>query len=277
MRSMYLRFCLIGILFCTFLSITAQTSEWINLHKGNVAFKSGDMATAEKAYRQALKENPRNARAAFNLGDVYLSNKDAQNALKYYSSAAKLEKSKVVRAMAYHNMGYIHQVSKNYDRAIGYYKEAPAQQSGRQRHALQLSPLPKTEEAGRSKQTEQPKEQPTPTILTNHPARGKTRSNRIKNNSLKITNRLRIRHPTPVCRKTMRNSCSTYLDSQSSKPVERWKTHNILVQNSSTKLVTHNECHRKHYGAHTFPIYPCFTSAFCASAIAVYCPNTVTR
>lgn len=124
MRSMYLRFCLIGILFCTFLSITAQTSEWINLHKGNVAFKSGDMATAEKAYRQALKENPRNARAAFNLGDVYLSNKDAQNALKYYSSAAKLEKSKVVRAMAYHNMGYIHQVSKNYDRAIGYYKEA---------------------------------------------------------------------------------------------------------------------------------------------------------
>lgn len=124
MRSMYLRFCLIGILFCTFLSIKAQTSEWINLHKGNVAFKSGDMATAEKAYRQVLKENPRNARAAFNLGDVYLSNKDAQNALKYYSSAAKLEKSKVVRAMAYHNMGYIHQVSKNYDRAIGYYKEA---------------------------------------------------------------------------------------------------------------------------------------------------------
>ena len=57
MRSMYLRFCLIGILFCTFLSITAQTSEWINLHKGNVAFKSGDMATAEKAYRQALKES----------------------------------------------------------------------------------------------------------------------------------------------------------------------------------------------------------------------------
>ena len=52
---------------------TAQTPEWINLHKGNSAFKAGDMSTAEKAYRQALKANPHSARAAFNLGDVYLN------------------------------------------------------------------------------------------------------------------------------------------------------------------------------------------------------------
>ena len=82
------------------------------------------MSTAEKAYRQALKANPRSARAAFNLGDVYLNKKDAQNALKFYEQAAKQEKSKLVRAMAYHNMGYIHHVAKEYDRAINYYKDA---------------------------------------------------------------------------------------------------------------------------------------------------------
>ena len=118
MTTIYLRLCLIGLLLCSVLTNTAQTPEWINLHKGNSAFKAGDMSTAEKAYRQALKANPHSARAAFNLGDVYLNKKDAQNALKFYEQAAKQEKSKLVRAMAYHNMGYIHHVAKEYDRAI---------------------------------------------------------------------------------------------------------------------------------------------------------------
>ena len=124
MTTIYLRLCLIGLLLCSVLTNTAQTPEWINLHKGNSAFKAGDMSTAEKAYRQALKANPHSARAAFNLGDVYLNKKDAQNALKFYERAAKQEKSKLVRAMAYHNMGYIHHVAKEYDRAINYYKDA---------------------------------------------------------------------------------------------------------------------------------------------------------
>ena len=119
MKTIYLRLCLIGLLLCSVLTNTAQTPEWINLHKGNSAFKAGDMSTAEKAYRQALKANPHSARAAFNLGDVYLNKKDAQNALKFYEQAAKQEKSKLVRAM-----GYIHHVAKEYDRAINYYKDA---------------------------------------------------------------------------------------------------------------------------------------------------------
>ena len=112
MKTIYLRLCLIGLLLCSVLTNTAQTPEWINLHKGNSAFKAGDMSTAEKAYRQALKANPHSARAAFNLGDVYLNKKDAQNALKFYEQAAKQEKSKLVRAMAYHNMGY-KRINKN--------------------------------------------------------------------------------------------------------------------------------------------------------------------
>ena len=124
MTTIYLRLCLIGLFLCSVLTNTAQTPEWINLHKGNSAFKAGNMSTAEKAYLRALKANPRSARAAFNLGDVYLNKKDAQNALKFYEQAAKQEKSKLVRAMAYHNMGYIHHVAKEYDRAINYYKDA---------------------------------------------------------------------------------------------------------------------------------------------------------
>lgn len=124
MKSLYLRLCLIGLFLCSVLTNTAQTPEWINLHRGNTAFKAGDMSGAEKAYRQALKANARSARAAFNLGDVYLSKKDAQNALKYYEAAALQEKTRLVRAMAYHNMGYIHHVAQDYTRAIDYYKEA---------------------------------------------------------------------------------------------------------------------------------------------------------
>ena len=136
MTTIYLRLCLIGLFLCSVLTNTAQTPEWINLHKGNSAFKAGNMSTAEKAYRQALKANPRSARAAFNLGDVYLNKKDAQNALKFYEQAAKQEKSKLVRAMAYHNMGYIHHVAKEYDRAINYYKDALRNNPEGRRHAL---------------------------------------------------------------------------------------------------------------------------------------------
>ncbi len=124
MTTIYLRLCLIGLFLCSVLTNTAQTPEWINLHKGNSAFKAGNMSTAEKAYRQALKANPRSARAAFNLGDVYLNKKDAQNALKFYEQAAKQEKSKLVRAMAYHNIGTICQRHQLYGDAIKAYQEA---------------------------------------------------------------------------------------------------------------------------------------------------------
>lgn len=57
------------------LQAAAQSAEWRHLHQGNRAFMRGDYKTAEVEYRNAQKLNPRSARAAFNLGDVYMAQK----------------------------------------------------------------------------------------------------------------------------------------------------------------------------------------------------------
>ena len=196
MTTIYLRLCLIGLFLCSVLTNTAQTPEWINLHKGNSAFKAGNMSTAEKAYRQALKANPRSARAAFNLGDVYLNKKDAQNALKFYEQAAKQEKSKLVRAMAYHNMGYIHHVAKEYDRAINYYKDALRNnpKDDDTRYNLVLCQKQKKQE-DQQKQNENKNDK---------------QSNKISSKLLKMNGKSRTNSPIPAYQRKMLNSCSIF-------------------------------------------------------------------
>lgn len=103
---------------------SAQSKEYTLLHQGNRAYQRGEWAKAEQFYRKALEVNPRNARAMFNLGDAYLSQKNNKEALDWFGKAAKTESNKTVKAMAYHNMGYIHQTDKEYDKAIDDYKNA---------------------------------------------------------------------------------------------------------------------------------------------------------
>lgn len=104
--------------------VPAQTAEWRHLHQGNRAFMKGDYKTAELEYRSAQRINPRSARAAFNLGDVYLAQKNPQAALEQYQAAAKGETNKYLKALSYHNVGVVYHLNKQYDKAIDFYKEA---------------------------------------------------------------------------------------------------------------------------------------------------------
>ncbi len=74
-------------------STYAQNAEWRHIHQGNRAFVKGDYKTAEFEYRAAQKLNPQSARAAFNLGDVYLAQRNMQAALEQYQVAASLAAS----------------------------------------------------------------------------------------------------------------------------------------------------------------------------------------
>lgn len=102
----------------------AQTAAYRQVRQGNRLFMKHDYKGAEKAYLQALQSEPRNGRIRFNLGDTYMAEDNQQEALKQFAEAAKTEKNKTVKAMAFHNMGYIHHKKKEYDKAIDYYKEA---------------------------------------------------------------------------------------------------------------------------------------------------------
>ena len=102
----------------------AQTAAYRQVRQGNRLFMKHDYKGAEKAYLQALQSEPRNGRIRFNLGDTYMAEENQQEALKQFAEAAKTEKNKTVKAMAFHNMGYIHHKKEEYDKAIDYYKEA---------------------------------------------------------------------------------------------------------------------------------------------------------
>lgn len=116
---------IILFLFCFIaLHAAAQSAEWRHLHQGNRAFMRGDYKTAEVEYRNAQKLNPRSARAAFNLGDVYMAQKNIQAALEQYQIAAKGESNKYLRALSYHNVGVAYHLNKQFDKAIDFYKEA---------------------------------------------------------------------------------------------------------------------------------------------------------
>lgn len=117
-------FLIVAGLFINITIMKSQTADWVHLHEGNRHFKNGNYTNAETSYRKALKENSKNGRALFNLGDTYLAQNNPHDAMKMYQEAANSEDNKIFKAMAYHNMGYIYHKNNQYKEAIEYYKEA---------------------------------------------------------------------------------------------------------------------------------------------------------
>lgn len=101
----------------------AQTDRQY-VRDGNKAFRAGDYANAEVAYRKAVEKKPRNPQAVFNLGNALFAQKKDSAAVQQYEQAAKLETNPKRRAMSYHNIGVVCQSHKMYSEAIDAYKEA---------------------------------------------------------------------------------------------------------------------------------------------------------
>lgn len=132
------RFNLFGIFFMLmFYSATmkchAQTNEYKLIHQGNASFHAKQYDKAQTYYMKALKVNPHNTRAIFNLADTYLAKDNAQAADSLYNIVSQQEKNRQIKSMAMHNRGYIRQVQalhnpKQQDQllrmAIDHYKQA---------------------------------------------------------------------------------------------------------------------------------------------------------
>lgn len=153
----------------------AQNAEYRLMHQGNIEFKARRYARAAACYMQVLKRNPDNARAVFNLADAYLAQGNAQAADSLYNRVTQLEKTKVVRAMAWHNRGYICQTAALHDQqkqqqllrqAIEHYKQAlrlnPRDNETRYNLALCQRQLKKDQGGGGGKNQQQNKPQQKP-------------------------------------------------------------------------------------------------------------------
>lgn len=124
---------LILLSFFSFQTTFAQTAEYRLMHQGNACFNARKYKEAGQYYLQALKKNPNNTRATFNLADTYLAQNDTQAADSLYNIVTQTEKNSQIRSMAWHNRGYIRQTQalhlpKQQQQllriAIDHYKEA---------------------------------------------------------------------------------------------------------------------------------------------------------
>lgn len=112
--------------FAAFFSITAaaQGNERDHIRHGNKLYNDSLFVKAEVEYRKALDANPGSTEAMYNLGNALLMQQKAQDAMKQYEAASKIEKNKAKLAKIYHNAGVILQAGKQYSQCIEAYKQS---------------------------------------------------------------------------------------------------------------------------------------------------------
>lgn len=131
-------------LFCAASSTIAQNDRDY-IRRGNRFMRDSIFDKAQIEYQKAIEADSTNAMAHYNLGNALLYQSKAEDAMKEYEQAAKMETNKVRKAQVYHNMGFLLQSAKQIDKALACYKESlrndPSQDDTRYNYVLCLYQL----------------------------------------------------------------------------------------------------------------------------------------
>lgn len=114
------------ILFAMSLSIgyaNAQTDRDF-IRRGNRLMRDSVYDKAQIQYQKAVEQNPNNPIARYNLGNSWIFQSKAEEAMKEYEMASRQEKDRMRLASIWHNMGVVMQAAKQFDKAIMCYKQA---------------------------------------------------------------------------------------------------------------------------------------------------------
>jgi len=132
-------FCLQGL--------QAQVNAIIS--KGNKYYAASQFELAEKAYREALRAEPANATARYNLANALHQQKKWDEALAILETLVG-EGEDSLRSAAYYNQGVTHTKQKNLEASIESYKNAlridPTDQQARENLQKALSELKKQQQ-----------------------------------------------------------------------------------------------------------------------------------
>lgn len=132
----------------------AQT-EKTEIKAGNDAYKKSNFPVAEQSYNNALKKNPANATAQFNLGNaLYKADKKEEAIAAYEKSITQLKKPSE-KSNAWYNKGVVEQNNQKLPECIVSYKEAlkldPTNEDARQNLQKALQQQKKEEEKKKEK------------------------------------------------------------------------------------------------------------------------------
>lgn len=138
----------ISVLFCLFVCIFTTASAQTDrdyVRRGNRYMRDSLFDKAQVEYQKAIEADNTNAMAHYNLGNSLLYQNKAEDAMKSYEQAAKMETNKKRRAQVYHNMGVLLQSAKQLDKALSCYQQSlrndPTQDDTRYNYALCLYQL----------------------------------------------------------------------------------------------------------------------------------------
>ena len=138
-----------GIALCILsfsLTAMAQTDRDY-IRRGNRLMRDSVFDKAQVEYQKAIERDNTNPISHYNLGNALLYQNKAEDAMKEYETAARLEKDKQRLAQIYHNMGVVLQAAKQFDKAVACYRNSlrndPTNDETRYNYALSLFQLKK--------------------------------------------------------------------------------------------------------------------------------------
>ena len=94
------------------------------VREGNNLHQQKKHAAAAVSYQKALEQNTNYYKAAHNLGNALVIQKNTKEALSQYELALKGAKANHEKAASYHNIGNVHLQEKKFDKAIDAYKNS---------------------------------------------------------------------------------------------------------------------------------------------------------
>lgn len=101
-----------------------NTPVKVQTNKGNIAFHKNADSLSVIHYKKALALDSVNYKAHYNLGNSYLTQGKAEEAVKEYEMSLQCNPTNIIKAAAYHNIGVINQSAQRYDEAIEAYKHS---------------------------------------------------------------------------------------------------------------------------------------------------------
>ena len=128
------------------------------IRRGNRLMRDSVYDKAQVQYQKAIEKDNTNPISHFNLGNALLYQNKAEDAMKEYETAARLEKDKTRLAQIYHNMGVVLQSAKQFDKAVACYRNSlrndPTNDETRYNYALSLFQMKKNQ-GGQDNQDQQ--------------------------------------------------------------------------------------------------------------------------
>lgn len=85
---------------------------------GEIYLKKGDFQTAQKQFSQALEISPRDEVAAYNVGEVFFSNQQIDDAIKYLELAVQIKKD---WPKPYLKLGYVYLNKGDFTKSLEYF------------------------------------------------------------------------------------------------------------------------------------------------------------